>query len=177
MPRRVWVATALTWAASSLLLLAGPAYWAPASLLDWAAVLAYTAAWLLFAPAIVLASRIVPSRVSHIGAAVIAIAAVVTGVANLAADALQLDSASAWYVDGILAATILLVPLAYLFARDRSNGLAVFTLVLFLGIGLTAGGLGGLLVAAAFGALAYREDWFLPRRPGAGIHAVPAGAA
>src|SRR3954469_26044718 len=98
MPRRVWIATAFTWAASSLLLLAGPSYWAPASVLDWAAVLAYTTAWLLFAPAIVLASRLVPSRSSRGGAGVIAAAALVTGVANLLADALQLDGVGTWYV-------------------------------------------------------------------------------
>jgi hypothetical protein len=165
MPRKVWIATAIAWAVSSLLLLAGPTYWAPASFLDWASVLAYTVAWLLFAPAIVLASRIVPSRVSRIAAAVVAAAALVTGLSNLLADAFQLADASTWYIDGILVATILLVPLSYLFARDRSNRLAVLTLVLFLGIGFTAGGVGGLLVAAAFAALAYREDWFLPRRP------------
>lgn len=165
MSRRIWIATAATWAASSILLLASPTYWAPATLLDWAAVVAYTAAWLLFAPAMILATRLVPSRLARIVGVFVAAGAVLAAFANLGGALTQVDAASTWLVDGILLSTILLVPLAYLFARDRSNRLAVVALVLFLGIGFTAGGAGGLLVAIAFGALAYRADWFLPRRP------------
>ena len=134
------------------------------------------AAWLLLAPAIVLASRLVPSRGARVLGAAIALGATVAGVANLLG-AFGLDGAPTWYVDGILLATILLVPLAYLFARDRSNQLSIVALLLVLGLGLTAGGIGGLLVAAAFGALAARTAWFLPRpRPvlPEGVAEVPA---
>jgi hypothetical protein len=162
MSRMVWMATAVAWASTSALLFAG-AYWAPTSLLDWAAVAAYTAAWLLLAPAVVLASRLVPSRAARIVGGVIAIGAIVAGVANLLGNVASLDEAATWYADGILLATILLVPLSYLFARDRSNALAILTLALFLGLGFTAGGIGGLLVAASFGTLAYRTASFHPR--------------
>jgi hypothetical protein len=177
MSRSIWIATAAAWAVSSLLLLASPTYWAPATVVDWAAVLAYTVAWLLFAPAIIVATRLVPSRVARIVGTFVAVGAVLAGFANLAGALTQVEAASTWLVDGILLATILLVPLAYLFARDRSNRLAVVALVLFLGIGFTAGGAGGLLVAVAFAALAYREDWFLPRRPAMPPELVTEGGA
>jgi len=163
--RTVWLATGAAWALSSAILLAGPAYWDPATVLDWVAVLAYTAAWLLFGPAIVLASRLVPSRSARFVALLLAVAAAVTGVANVVEDGLGVAAAGTLYVTAILVATMLLVPLAYLFARDRSNALAILALVLFVGIGFTSGGGGGPLVLAAFVVLALRTQWFLPRRP------------
>jgi hypothetical protein len=172
MARRVWIAAAAAWAISSGLMLAG-AYWAPSSLLDGAAVLAYTAAWLLLAPAVFLATRLVPSRTAQILGGAIAIGAIVAGAANLVASLTSTEGVTAWYADGILLATILLVPLSYLFAKDRSNRLAVFALVLFIGLGFTAGGISGLLVAGAFGALAYRTAWFYPRPRPILTEAVP----
>jgi hypothetical protein len=162
MSRMVWIAAAVAWAISSGLMLAG-AYWAPSSVLDWAAVLAYAAAWLLLAPGVFLATRLVPSRAARVLGGAIAIGSVVAGIANLLASVTSMDGVTAWYADGILLATILLVPLSYLFARDRSNQLAIFALLLFVGLGFTAGGISGLLVALAFGALAYRTAWFHPR--------------
>ncbi|HEX3265113.1 MAG TPA: hypothetical protein VHR16_05540 [Candidatus Limnocylindrales bacterium] len=163
MPRLVWLATAIAWAVSSALLLARGAT-SSAALLDWAADIAYTAAWLLFAPAMILATRLVPSQTARWLGAAIGAGAVVAGIASLMRRLASVDGISTWYVDGILLATILLVPLAYLFARDRSNQLSVVALALFLGVGFIAGAVGGVLVAVAFAALAYRPAWFHPRR-------------
>ena len=111
----------------------------------------------------VLAAGVVPSRSAKVLGAVIGAGAVVAGIANLVGNVGSIDALSTWYFDGILLTTILLVPLAYVFARDRSNPLSIFALVLFLGLGFTAGGIGGLLVAGAFGVLAYRTAWFQSR--------------
>ena len=164
-PRVVWLATGVAWALSSASLLASPTYWNPSTALDWLAVLSYTLAWLLLAPALVLATRLTPSRSTRLVGFVLAGAAAATGLANFAENGLGLEAANELYVTGILIATILLVPLAYLFARDRSNWLAIVAIVLFLGIGFASGWLTGLLVLAAFVALAVRTDAFLPRRP------------
>ena len=161
----MWLATGVAWALSSATLLASPTYWNPSTLLDWVAVVSYTLAWLLLAPAIVLATRLVPSKSSRLVGIALAGAAAVTGLANLAQNGLGTETANDLYVSGILLATILLVPLAYLFARDRSNRLALVAILLFVGIGFTSGGLGGLLVLAAFVALALRPGAFRPRRP------------
>ena len=163
MPKVVWLATGVAWAASSLLLLASPTYWEPATILDWAAVLAYTVAWLLLAPSVVLVSRLAEARRAHLVGAAIAVAAVVAGIANIVEDGLGVAGASEWYVYGILIATVLLVPFAYLFARERALRLAAFALALFIGIGFTAAGIGGLVVLVLFGALALRTEWFQSR--------------
>ena len=166
-PRTVWLATGIAWGVSAAIFLANPTSLDLVTVLDWAGLLAYTVAWLLFAPAIVLATRLVPSRSARFVGLAVAIAAAVTGLANLAEAGLRIEAANAWYTSGILVATILLVPLSYLFARDRSNPLALLAILLFLGIGFTSNGFGGLLVLVAFGALALRTSWFEPRPPAA----------
>lgn len=160
--RFIWVATAGSWALASALLLAARSG-APPGLLDAAATLAYIAGWLLLAPAIILATRLVPAPAARVLGTAIAAGAILAGVANLLGSVASVDGLSTWYVDGIVLATILLVPLAYLFARARSNALAVVALAVFLGVGFVAGPVGWLLVAAAFAALAYRPAWFRPR--------------
>jgi hypothetical protein len=163
LPRTLWLATGVAWAASSLILLARPTYWDPRTILDWAAVIAYTVAWLLLAPSIVLVSRLAEARRAHFLGTAIALAAVVAGVANIIEDGLGVAGASEWYVYGILIATVLLVPLAYLFARERALRLTGFCLALFLGIGFAAAGIGGLIILVLFGALALRTEWFESR--------------
>ena len=162
MPRMVWISTAIAWALSALLVVAGGSG-TPSALLAWVAVLASAAGWLLLGPAVILATRLVSSRAARALGLAIAVGAVVAGLASLVGSVAGSSGVATWYVDGILLATILLVPLAYLFARDRANLLAIATLALFLGVGFIAGGLGGLLVAASFGALAARPDRFRPR--------------
>jgi hypothetical protein len=161
----VWLATGVAWAASSLILLARPTYWDPVTLLDWAAVIVHTLAWLLFAPSIVLVSRLAAARRAHLLGIAIASAALVTGIANLVEDGLRLAAANTWYLYGILVATVLLVPFAYMFARERATRLAAFSVLLFLGIGFTAAGIGGVIVLLLFGALALRTEWFQPSVP------------
>ncbi len=161
MARVIWVLTGLAWAATSLLALAGPQYWDPVTTLDWTAVWVYTAAWLLFAPAIILLGRLASSRVVMTVAVVCAIGAVVAGGANALEDGFGVDGAGSWYVLGFLAVVLYLVPLALMLWRAQCRRLAGLTLGLFLGILLFTLG-GGLIILAAFGALAIAADRFGP---------------
>ncbi len=128
--RTVWLATGATWALSTLLALAQPV----------PAALAYSAAWLLFAWSIVFVSRLAAARRTHVLGAAIAMAAAITGVANLVVNVLSVQGLADWYLYGILVATVLLVPFSYLFARERLLRLVAFTLGVFLGIGFVRTG-------------------------------------
>src|SRR5688500_2924367 len=108
MPRRVWLATGLAWAASSVILLAGPLYRDPQAIVGWAAVIAYSAAWLLLAPSIVLASRLATARRAHLLGMGIGAAAAVTGIANLVAVGFGVSGAGTWYLYATVVATVLL---------------------------------------------------------------------
>ncbi len=178
--RAVWIATAIAWAASSAILLVAPA--APAVPAEAAtsaglpAVLAYSVAWLLFAPSIVLVSRLAAGRLVRFVGLAIGATAVVTG-SPIWSSGFGVAGVSVWYAYGILVATMLLVPFAYAFARARENRLAAFCIALFLGIGFTAAGIGGLIALALFGALALRSAWFLQSSSLASPLAAPAGPA
>ena len=160
--RAFWLGTGVAWAGTSALLLAQPTYWEPVTFLDYAAVVAYAAAWMLLAPSAILIGRLAGGGATRALSLAIAGAALVAGAANLAEDGLRLEVARDAYVAGVLLATALLVPFAYLFARARANRLAALLLVLFVGVGFTAAGVGGLIVLLVFGALALRSEWFLP---------------
>ena len=151
--RTVWLATGVAWAVSALLALAQP------SLVP----LAYSAAWLLFGWSLVLVSRLADARRTRVLGAAIALAAAITGVANLVVNVFSIPGLADWYLYGILVATVLLVPFAYLFARERMLRLVAFTFGLFLGIGFVPPVLGGVIVLALFGALALRTEWFEAR--------------
>ena len=120
-------------------------------------------AWLLFAWSIVLVSRLADARRTHVLGAAIAVAAAITGVANLVVNVLDVQGLAEWYLYGILVATALLVPFSYLFARERLFRLVAFTLGLFLGIGFAPPVLTGVAVLVLFGALALRTEWFESR--------------
>ena len=160
--RLVWLATGITWAVSALLPLA-QALVTPLLDLRPVTALVYSVAWLLFAASSVLVSRIAEARRAHLVGMAIAIAAVVTGGANLVVNVAGVAGLAEWYSYGILIATVLLVPFAYLFARERLLRLTAFTLGLFVAIGFTPPVLGGVLVALLFGALALRTAWFESR--------------
>ncbi len=131
------------------------------TVLDWTAVWVYTAAWPLFAPAIILLGRLASSRVVMTVALVCAIGAVVAGSANALEDGFNVDGAGSWYVLGFLAVLLYLVPLALMLWRAQCRRLAGLTFGLFLGILLFTAG-GGLIVLAAFGALAIAPGRFGP---------------
>ena len=162
--RPVWLATGVAWAASALLSLAQPPVTPPAPMSPVAA-LVYSVAWLLLAWSVVLVSRLADARRTHAAGLAIAIAAAVTALANLAVNVLGVPGLSDWYVYGILIATVLLVPFAYLFARERLLRLTLFSLALFLAIGFVPPVFGGLIVLVLFGALALRTAWFEARGP------------
>ncbi len=158
----VWLATGAAWAVSALLALAQPSLTQLASVPGIAA-LAYSAAWLLFACSILLVSRLADARRTHVLGGAIAVAAAITGVANLVVNVLNVQGLAEWYLYGILVATVLLVPFSYLFARERLLRLVAFSLGLFLGIGFAPPVLTGVVVFFLFGALALRTEWFESR--------------
>ncbi len=125
--------------------------------------LAYSVAWLLFAASIVLVSRLAEARRTHVAGMAIALAAAVAGGANLVVNVAGVAGLAEWYSYGILLATVLLVPFAYLFARERRLRLTAFALGLFLAIGFAPPVLSGVLVLLLFGALALRMAWFEAR--------------
>jgi predicted membrane-bound dolichyl-phosphate-mannose-protein mannosyltransferase len=160
--RPVWLATGAAWAVSSVLSLALPTATPPAPMAPVAA-LVYSIAWLLLAWSVVLLSRLADARRTHLAGLAIGLAAAVTGVANLVVNVLGVPGLSEWYLYGILIATVLLVPFAYLFARERLLRLTVFSLALFLAIGFVPPALAGLVALLLFGALALRTAWFETR--------------
>lgn len=165
--RWVWVATGVASALSSLVPL-GQALVTPLVDLRPLTALVYSAAWLLLGWSSVLLSRLAAARRTHIAGLALAVAASVTSIANLAVNVAGVTGIAEWYSYGILVATVLLVPFAYLFARERLLRLTAFTLGLFLGIGFAPPVLGGLVVLALFVALALRTAWFESRdEPGA----------
>ncbi len=163
MPRILWLATAVAWALSSLSLLVAPVSSDPATVVGWLPVLAYATAWLLSAASLAMLSRLAEARRARAVGAAIAVAAGVTGVATVLANGFAVAGASEWYGFGIVIATALLVPLAYLFARERAMRLTAFCLGLFLAIGFTPPAIGGLVAFALFVALGLRPEWFTAR--------------
>jgi hypothetical protein len=165
--RWVWVATGVAWALSSLLPLA-QAFVTPLLDLRPVTALVYSLAWLLFGWSSVLVSRLAAARRTHIAGLAVAAAAGITAIANILVNVAGVAGIAEWYSYGILIATVLLVPFAYLFARERLLRLTAFTLGTFLGIGFAPPVLGGLVVLALFLALALRTAWFESRdEPGA----------
>jgi hypothetical protein len=165
--RWVWAATGVAWALSSLLPLA-QAFATPLLDLRPVTALVYSVGWLLFGWSSVLASRLAAARRTQAVGGAVAVAAGVTAIANLAVNVAGVTGIAEWYSYGILIATVLLVPFAYLFARERLLRLTAFTLGVFLGIGFAPPVLGGVVVLALFVALALRTAWFASRDdPGA----------
>lgn len=159
--RLVWLLTGIAWAATSLIQLAQPQYWDPVTALDWAAVWTYSAAWLLFAPSILLLGRLSSSRVVVAIAIVCAVGAVVVGSANALEDGFGVEGAGGWYAVGFLWAWLSLVPLAMAQWYARETARSRLTIVLFLGIALFTLG-GGLIILVALGAVAVAPERFTP---------------
>jgi hypothetical protein len=157
--RIAWLLTGLTWAIRSMQELAKPDYYEPVTPFDWAAVVSFSMAWLLSAAAVLLLARDVRGSTVLLVGVVFAIAATVTGVANLIEDGLDLSWGGAPYVAGFLVAWIALIPLAIGVWRTGARRMAVLPTALFASIALfnTGGGLIVLVVASAF---AFAPGWF-----------------
>lgn len=156
--RAAWLLAGIAWAVRSLLEFARPNYYDPVNMLDWAAVLSFSLAWLLSAAAVLLLSRDVGTRSVRAIGLLFAIAAVVAGVANLAEDALRQSWGGVPYIVGFLGAWLSLIPLTIAIWLSPARRAALLPLALFGSIALFNGG-GGLLilVAAAAHVLAGRR--------------------
>ncbi len=162
--RLLWLLTGVAWAATSLIQFAGPEYWDPVTVLDWTAVWLYTAAWLLFAPSVVLIGRFSASPRVAAFAGLCAVGAVIAGTANALEDGFGLEGLGTWYVVGFLMGGLALVPLGLALWKAASTRLAGLSFALFLGIMLFTDG-GGLMVLAGLAALAGAPGWFARAEP------------
>jgi hypothetical protein len=158
--RAAWLLAGIAWAVRSALELARPNYYDPVSLLDWAAVLSFSLAWLLSALAVLLLCRDVCTRPVRAIGLVFAIAAVVAGVANLAEDAFGQSWGGVPYIVGFLVAWLSLIPLAIAIWISRARRVALLPLALFASIALFNAG-GGLLILVVAAAYAIAGRWFL----------------
>jgi hypothetical protein len=153
--RGLWVAAGIAWAVGSVTQLAGAQYRHPVTTLDWLAVWSFTGAWLLLAPAIVLVGSLAPRRSVFAVAGVIALGAVVAGIANAIEDGVGIRSWGTPYVLGSVTALIGMVVLPAIVARAGSPRLARWCVGLVVSMCLYAAG-GGLAVLVLFAWLAWR---------------------
>jgi hypothetical protein len=157
--RLAWLMAGIAWALRSLLELARPNYYDPVSLLDWAAVMSYSAAWLLSALAVLMLCRDVGTRPVRAIGLVFAAAAVVAGLANLAEDALGQSWGGMPYIVGFLVAWLSLVPLAIGIWLSGARRIALLPVALFGSIALFNAG-GGLLILVVAAAFTIVTRWF-----------------
>jgi hypothetical protein len=169
--RAIWLATGIAWAVRSLMGLADPDYMDPVTALDWSSVWLYSAAWLLMAPSVLLIGRLAPTRPVLACASIVAIGAVLAGVANALEDGFEMGSLGTAYVVGVLVAWLGFVPLAVAFGLAHAPRLAGLCVVLVVGIPLINTG-GSVLVLIALGALAIRPAWFATPGPTPALTAV-----
>ena len=155
----MWVLTGLVWAVRSVQAFAKPDYYEPVSLLDWAAVVSYSIAWMLSAVAVLLLARDIGSSRVRLVALVCAVGATIAGLANLVEDAFDQSWGATPYVIGFLVAWIALVPLAGLVWRTGARRMAVLPVALFASIALFNVG-GGLIVLVVASAFALAPGWF-----------------
>jgi hypothetical protein len=159
--RRVaWLVAGATWAALSMVDLAHPDYWDPITPLDWTAVWLFSVALVLFAPAVVLLGRLVPSRRVLKVALMVGIASIVAGVANAVEDGFGVGAWGTPYVIGFLTAWFGLLALAGAMRQARHTRLAAAVVGLTVGVALFPLG-GGVIVLVAFGGLALAPRWFV----------------
>ena len=155
------VTVGLAWGFRSVLALGHPVYWEPATALDWVAVVSYSVALMLLALAMVVLPELAGRRRAvQVASWFVAIAALVTAVANLAEDAFDLSSFGAAFVGGALALFGALLVLAVILAAARPRALALVPLATLMGIGTMEAGGGALVLVAwlAVAVLAWRRS-------------------
>jgi hypothetical protein len=157
--RILWFVTGCVWAARSVLEFANPDYWDPVSALDWTAVWAFSAALLLLAPSVLLLGRLAPSSKVMITATIVALGALVAGLANGIEDGLGVEQLGTAYIFGFLVLWPGLAVLAVMFGIDGRARLVLLVGALVVGIALLTVG-GGLIVLCAFGGVAAAPRWF-----------------
>jgi hypothetical protein len=159
----VYIATGLVWTGRSLLeVTARPDYWDPVALVDWIAVWSYSVAFALLAIAVPLLARDARAgRLVQIIAGIVALAAALAAVGNVAEDAFDIGAASTVYVIGALGTLIGLVAFAVGLAALRRTTFATVAALMTVGVAMTVGGLGFLVLV---GALMATRDHLSPLR-------------
>ena len=158
--RIVWIVAAAAWAVSGLVSLTEPAYWSASTVLDWAAVWAYSSALLLLAPAVLLLARLTPSRSVASAGAAVAVGVLVAGSANALEDGFGMKAMGMAYVGGLVVAWLSIGWLAYAQHRAAVPRLAGLSLAMVLGMALVAVG-GGIIVAASLTVAASASRWLV----------------
>lgn len=107
-------ATAIAWTVVSLqTVLLHPEFWDPVTLSDWFSIWAYTSAWLLTAAALLVFREVMHgANALRRTTVVVAIACVVTGVANALEDAFEIPGLGSVYVLGVVISGLGLLLLA-----------------------------------------------------------------
>ncbi len=151
----VLVLTGVAWSVSSLMLaLLHPDYWDPITTTDFAAVYAYTAAWLLTAVSLLILREVgPPDRLLLRTILVVAAGCATAGIANALEDGLGIRDLGTLYVLGAIVGGFGLLFVAAMFwptpARRLTFVPAIGALAMFA---VTTGG--GVLALAAWGGFA-----------------------
>ncbi|MEO8461772.1 MAG: hypothetical protein ABI555_01050 [Chloroflexota bacterium] len=161
--RATWALAGIAWAVSGLLFFSDADIWDPTRLVDFAAIWAYSVAWVLLAPAVILLARIGTSRARAV-AAVCATGCLATGIANGVEDGLGVAWAGTIYVVGFFVGMLALLRLATTLWQTGFRRLAAIVVALFLGIFSLKFG-GGFLLFGAMAALAAVPGKFTVREP------------
>lgn len=158
--RRDWAiipaVVGLAFGARALLWLGGPAYWDPASLLDWLAVVGWSLALLALVPGTwLLVAMVGPLRPVVLSGSLVVTMALTAAVANLLEDGLGIELFGGLYVLSILGLALSLTIFSVALALGRQLWLSLIPLLTVTG--LLATEIGGLfVVAATWLALAWR---------------------
>jgi hypothetical protein len=148
------IGVGLTWAFRAAIELAKPAYWEPVTALDWVAVMTYSVALVLLAPAmIVLIELSGRSRTMKALSAAVGATAVVMAIANFVEDGLGVDAFSRLFVGAALALFAALVVTTLVLATSKPRALALVPLATLFGVGALDAG-GGFLVFVAWSTVA-----------------------
>lgn len=128
------VLAGLTWAARSLQSFADPAYTDPVSLFDWFSVVSFSGAFLLTAAGLlILRENVRPAMNVSVAIAIVVVACVVAGVANLLEDGLGLRGLGTLFAIGSLTAWIGLFVIAAMLGISRDRSLAYVPLLTAIG--------------------------------------------
>jgi hypothetical protein len=157
------VLTGVAWAARSLqAILLDPDYWDPVTANDYVSIYLYSLAWLLTAASLLILREVArPARDLSVAIVVVAVACVVTGVANGIEDAVGASGFGMVYVIGILTSVIGMIAIAAMLRGTPAGRLAfvpaIGALTMFLMV--LGGGILGLAAWGGFAAVLARERW------------------
>lgn len=146
----VLVLTGTAWGARSLVALSDPAYTDPVSLLDWFAVVSFSAAFLLTAAGLLILRESVRAGLNvTVAIVVVAVACVIAGAMNIVEDGLGVPSLGPLYVVSALVVWLGVFVIAGMIAISPDRSLAFVPLLTGVGFTLLEIG-GGVLITAGW---------------------------